>query len=293
MLDVLHDLRSKRLWPLAAGLALAILAVPALVFGLGAPVHPAPTAVAPEPGPAAGALPSKVVVSQQPEGGSSELGTFDPHNPFRPKVSKADVKNADQTTSGSGEPASSGAAAQATPATPDASDSKASASSQSGNTAKTPKTPKLDPTPTTPVDNGKGGGNGQKSKQGNNDSNRTRLLAYEVDAAYGPGGRAKSHTLRPTDVFPRKQQYFLFSGVTNDGREGVFTVLEDTLVADRGGEGHCKQVNGRCQVLYLRDGQARRFKDSRGNTYVLRLADINVVEKALNSLTGKLADTVD
>ena len=293
LLDLIHDLRVKRIWPVALVLMLAIVAVPLVLLGTGGtPVAEAP---GPQPTPAApAALPTEVKLSDAPEGGSSKLDEFDSQNPFKPgklpetKAASAEAGGGSGSSAGGGSGEGSSAPAQAATAVTPIDNEKTSS----------PKAPKNPPaqTPSTPVGNDKGGKgsdkNGSKNKGKGNDNARTRLLAYEVDAAYGPGGKAKSHTLRQMDVFPARKKYFLFSGVNDGGREAVFTVLDDTLEAEKG-EGHCKQVNGRCQVLYLRDGQERRFKDARGNSFVVRLGDVNLIEKAVTSITGKLADTVD
>ncbi|MEA2346896.1 MAG: hypothetical protein QOG62_683 [Thermoleophilaceae bacterium] len=305
MLDLVEDLRAKRIWPVALILLFAIIAVPLVLLGAaGAPIAKAPAPAPPVVAEASSALPTEVKLTESPEGGSSKLSQFSSHNPFKPELPPE--KDPTAAAAGSGATGASKASAGAPPPNPTESTASPKAP-ESASAAKQPKTPKAPKTPksdgnstpaaTTPADqsSGKGSGGGNKGNGNgkNSGTQRTRLLSYKVDASYGPGGRAKKHTIEQNDVFPAKQKYFLFSGMSSDGKEGIFTILDSSLVAQRGGEGHCKQVGGLCKVLYLRDGQARRFKDSRGNAYVLRLGAVDVVEDVVKNLTGKLADTVD
>lgn len=311
MLDIAHDLRAKRLWPVALILVIAIVALPlVLLSGSGEPVAEAPAPAAPA---TPSTLPTAVKLTDKAEGGSSKLDEFDAHNPFRPKLPPEDESAATGGEAAASTAGGEGSATAADTSAGAAGSNQAIVDNTADNAAKAPKaekapkveapkaekTPKSDdstPTPTPTNDTTvKPASNDDKKKSGDSrdgDNDRTRLLSYEIDAAYGPGGKAKSHTLREMDVFPSKRKYFIFSGMSDGGREAVFTVLDDTLTAEKG-QGHCKQVNDRCQVLYLRDGQERRFKDARGNSFVLRLGDVNLVEKAVKSISGKLADTVD
>src|SRR5215207_7182550 len=83
LLDLLHDLRAKRLWPVALVLAIALVAVPVVLSKPSeTPSAPPPTArKAPDPRDLK-ALAS-VKLQEADERGSS-LDTFDPSDPFRP-----------------------------------------------------------------------------------------------------------------------------------------------------------------------------------------------------------------
>jgi len=302
LLDVLHDLRSKRVWPIAAVLLVAIVAVPVVLLQAGAEV-PAP-APEPAPGPSTKALPTEVKLSKAPEGGTSRLNQFQSHNPFRPKQQKPAE---DATTTGGGGDSGSGSGE---PSSPPAS------GAQTGGTTPSDGSSQATSPGKSPAggENGSssGGGSGSKSSGGSTatttgsttvepasaGSNKVKtpklsLLSYEATVAYGPAGQVNPRKVRALDVFPDKRRLFMFSGVSKDGRDAIFTVLDPSLVSERGGDGHCVQVAGRCAVLHLRDGQERRFKNARGDTYVIRLGSLDVVKKVVGDLTGKLSDTID
>src|SRR6187551_434370 len=78
--DLWHDLREKRLWPVAVGLLAAIVAVPVILFKPASDAAP-PTTVTPKTG-AADTLPVVAVESGPPVG--SKLEAFDEKNPFKP-----------------------------------------------------------------------------------------------------------------------------------------------------------------------------------------------------------------
>jgi hypothetical protein len=280
-LDILHDLRSKRLWPVAVVLLVAIIAVPAVLLSAGS----GDEEIAPPPGPsppAAGSdLPTNVKVSDEPLGGSSKLDEFSAHNPFRPKLpepkveesqAKAAAEFVEQVTSGSG-------------------------------TATTP----TDSSSNAPADTGKAGsdtstGGGGKSQQDASTGTpakdvkpqtKTELLSYEIDAAYGPAGAVNRHeNIRALDLIPAKRRLLMFSGVARDQHRALFTVLDSGLQAEKG-DGHCVRVADRCSVLHLKAGDERRFRDAKGNKFVIRLAAIRSVKLDPKQTTGELARTVE
>jgi hypothetical protein len=294
LLDVLHDLRAKRLWPVAAALAIAIIAVPVLLLGVlspkSAPAVPTQAAAPAGPDPVG----SDVRVSSEPEAGSSDLAAFKSHNPFRPKGGPVKTKvslgeqNADQ-----GEPSP-----------PPATDASAEGTTPSGSGSEA----------TPPGKSPAGGGDGSSNESGdgdsaNNDGSKSsdkndssqdtvkveeevRVVSYNAEAAYGVAGKVKPHTLRPNDVFPRGERYFMYSGVSRDGK-AIFTVLDPTLVSERKGEGHCVQVSGRCAVLHLKDGEERRFENDKGEAFVIRLRALEPVKELVENLSGKLRDTAE
>ena len=108
LLDLWHDLRVKRLWPVAAALAVAVVAVPVVLMKSSESPGPAPVAsarTAPDPKDLK-ALASVKLDETSLERGSS-LDTFDPSDPFRPPkaVTKAssDSSDAPSTVTSGGE----------------------------------------------------------------------------------------------------------------------------------------------------------------------------------------------
>src|SRR5918998_5405677 len=86
LLDLWHDLREKRLWPVAVVLLLGLVAVPVLLAKPAEePTAPAVTTALPEEKQedALAAL-AEVKLGQDVAGSGSTLGVFDPDNPFQP-----------------------------------------------------------------------------------------------------------------------------------------------------------------------------------------------------------------
>jgi hypothetical protein len=85
LLDLWHDLREKRLAPVAVVLLLSLVAVPVLIAKPASDPGPAPVAVAPKKADreALAAL-TKVKLGEEELGKGSTLGVFDPDNPFKP-----------------------------------------------------------------------------------------------------------------------------------------------------------------------------------------------------------------
>src|SRR5215210_2051504 len=90
-IDLWHDLREKRLWPVAVGLLAAIVAVPAILFKPASDAAP-DTAVAPRT-PSGQTLPVVAVDSGPTRG--SKLEAFSAKNPFKPMK---DLAKAGSTT---------------------------------------------------------------------------------------------------------------------------------------------------------------------------------------------------
>src|SRR5215212_10535948 len=116
LLDLWHDLKEKRLWPVAVVLLAALVAVPVLLAKpSSAPPAPAPTATAASPKPDVLKQLAKVKLGDDEPGDGSTLGVFDPGDPFKPP--KGAIKKADD---GSG--ADAGPSTADTSASPDGGD---------------------------------------------------------------------------------------------------------------------------------------------------------------------------
>src|SRR4051794_3065685 len=165
LLDLWHDLREKRLAPVAVVLLLGLVAVPVLLAKPAENPGPAPVVAAPKPADreALAAL-TKVKLGADEVGKGSTLGVFDPDNPFKPpkgamKKATTDVSGAGPDTGGPSTPAGG------TPSTPDTS---------GGGGVTSPGAPLV---PTNP---GTGGG-----------GTSTTVYKYVVDLTFKANGRTR------------------------------------------------------------------------------------------------------
>src|SRR5262245_41700933 len=103
LLDLWQDLREKRLWPVAVGLVLALVAVPVLLAKpFESPAPPPPVKPAPKAeGPKELEALAQVKLAEGAEGHGSALGVFDPTNPFKPPKSVTKEDKPEQPSSGS------------------------------------------------------------------------------------------------------------------------------------------------------------------------------------------------
>jgi hypothetical protein len=88
LLDLWHDLREKRLWPVAIVMLLGLVAVPVLLAKPFEQPGPAPVAAVPSTNPNDDSLAAlaKVKLGEEEVGKGSTLGVFDPENPFTPPM---------------------------------------------------------------------------------------------------------------------------------------------------------------------------------------------------------------
>src|SRR5918995_3734853 len=109
LLDLWHDLRAKRLWPVAVVLAVALVAVPVVLSKPSETPAPLPPTARKAPDPKDLKALASVKLEQTDERGSS-LGVFDPSDPFRPpkKVTKRSKQEGDVASTIAGETPSSG-----------------------------------------------------------------------------------------------------------------------------------------------------------------------------------------
>jgi hypothetical protein len=257
LLDLWHDLRAKRLWPVAAVLAVAVVAVPVVLSKSSESPGPAPVAAArtaPDPKDLK-ALASVKLDEGALERGSS-LNTFDPSDPFRPPkaVTKAPSGSSDapstvtsdgQSGAGGGDTGSTGGG-----------DTGVAGGGDTGST-------------------GGGGGTGT-SGGGGTGTQTTAQYRYVVDATFSVNGR-KRHmkglerlAMLPNEASP----LLLFLGVTPNAGNAVFLV-DSTLEA--AGEGKCKPRARECAFLYIGAGSEHEFTNDDGDSYTLRIDEIRKV----------------
>lgn len=239
-LDLWHDLKQKRLWPLAVVMLASIPAVPLVLS------KPADDPGAPAPAPAvqARAGDQLPLVDLEAVPASSNLETFDVENPFSP--SKDIAKPPAETGSGGGA----------------ATDGGKSGGSSSAGTAKSDSS------------GGGSGSTGGSTGSTGDSGGGTFWFTFEVDVKFGPVGDLKRYKgLQALDVLPDPQQPVVtFMGLKDDMKTALFMVLDPGVQAS--GEGKCSPSPERCTFIELRasDGRDEMLLDSsRGEDYSLQL----------------------
>jgi hypothetical protein len=247
--DLWDDLRAKRLWPVAALLLLAVVAVPVVLTKKSE--KPAPVATTARQAPKLPDPLAKVTVSDSTDTGSS-LSAFDPSNPFLPPSGTIkDESQASSTPSG------------ATPSgsTPSGGGAPSGGTSPSGGGTES------------------GGGGGTETGGGNQTGGGTTTTnyTYVIDATFTAKGRTRTiHGMKKLDVLPSQSDPLLiFMGVTDDAGNAVFLV-DATLQTT--GEGTCKPNASQCAFLYLGPGSKQQFTTTDGDSYSLVVDQIRKVK---------------
>jgi hypothetical protein len=263
LLDLWHDLKQKRLAPVAVVLAAGLVAVPVLL-AKPASTPPAPAAVAT----AAGAKPdvlkqlAKVKLGENVPGDGSTLGVFDADNPFAPP--KGAIKK------------------QKDPA--------ATAAGPTGNSSGTPAGSDTGGTGTgggTTTDPGTTGGTpGGTPNTGGGTTTTTTTYKYVVDLTFSANGRTRRiKGMEKLDMLPSQNSPLLiFMGVTPKGSNAVFLV-DSTLEA--AGEGRCKPSASECAFAYIGAGSEYIFTEEDGDTYTVRIDEIRKVKVSAGGSSAK------
>jgi hypothetical protein len=253
LLDLWHDLRAKRLWPVAAVLAVAVVAVPVVLSKPSDAPDPAPVPTvrkAPDPKDLK-ALASVKLDETSLERGSS-LNTFDPSNPFRPPKKVTDKKNS----------------ASDAPST-------VTGDTTGGSGGSVPDDGLLITPPSGGGTTGGGGGTGTGGT-GDGGTQTTTQYRYVVDATFWVNGHKRQiKGLERLDMLPNEESpLLLFLGVSANAGNAVFLV-DSTLEA--AGEGKCKPRARECAFLYLGAGSEHEFANENGDSYTLRIDEIRKV----------------
>ena len=252
-----HDLVEKRLWPVAAVLLLALVAVPFLLGRGGGEdaTTTAPTAVAAAPGAAsAAAAAAEVTVAGDEPADRDRPG--DLRDPFRPKggaKAKSDApdvttKAADGAGSGSSASASAGASGGSSSSTP-------APSASSGSTTATTPSPSTTPTTaTTPA--------GAVKASTTTPVAPVTLKTMRVDLRFGDAEALTTPKVRqdvarlttmPT-AKDAKDTSIVFLGVLRDRRTAAFLLPEGATAQ---GEGRCRPSVKECSTIELRAGDTQ------------------------------------
>jgi hypothetical protein len=242
--DVWHDLRAKRLWPVAALLALAIIAIPVVLTESSA--DPSESA----PPPAANAVPTdgpKVqldTADAESSGVGSALDVFAAKDPFKPP----------RAVTSSSSTADSGAAAGATD------DSGATPGGGGG---------------TAPDDGGGIVAPGQPIAP----DGPTPTVEYEYVADitfWQDDKRRKLRGMRKLDMLPNPAApVLIFMGASENGGNAVFLVDSTLKTA---GEGRCEPSRSNCAFVHVGPGSEHSFTNDLGDSYRLRVDEIRRVE---------------
>ncbi|NLT05918.1 MAG: hypothetical protein GXY03_06380 [Solirubrobacterales bacterium] len=244
--DVWHDLRERRLWPLALLLVLAILAVPVLLS------QSAAEPPAPDPA-AAGAVEQRqatVVTLDEEATGSSATGSaldrFPEGDPFTPPGAIAKAGRGGTST------ASAAASGTGTAGAPGGGGGTAPSDGGSGGSA---------PAPVPPPDV----------------ETETVSYRYVADVTLWAGERRRSiRGLDKLDMLPNEAApALIFMGTTEAGGNAVFLV-DATLRAV--GEGRCVPSRANCVYVHLGPGSEHTFVDEAGESLRLRVEEIRRVE---------------
>lgn len=248
--DVWQDLRTKRLWPLAIVLLLAIVAIPALLTKSAAqPPSAEPVATAP-------ALDDRVTVTlDDGDAASSSAGSsldeFAEGDPFSPPESIG--------RSAGGATSSSAAAP-----TDDASSSPGGDTGAGGGSPPSSPAPPIDVAPPT---------------------TRTETAEYQyvADVTLWTGDRRREiRGLRKLDMLPNQRApVLIFMGTTGEGGNAVFLV-DSTLQA--AGEGRCVPEPANCVYVHIGPGSEHAFTTVEGDSYRLRVEEIRRV--AVRKVSG-------
>jgi hypothetical protein len=256
-LDLWHDLREKRLWPVAVLLLAGLVAVPVLLAKPAEDPGPPPaveTPAAAEKKEDEGQLAEVTLESTEVDASGSTLGVFDPSNPFKPPKKVVEASK-DKTGSGSqAGPADQGTGEDAKSGSGGGSDDGGSTSGGS--------TPPSSGGGTTPD------GGGQPT---------TTVYKYVVDLTFTANGRTRHiKGMEKLDVLPNQSSPLLIAmGVTADGGNAVFMVHATLQAA---GEGTCKPSGKQCAFAYIGPGSEHVFTEEDGDSYTLRIDEIRKVE---------------
>jgi hypothetical protein len=241
--DIWHDLREKRLWPVALALALAIVAIPAVLTKSAAqPPSSDPVATAPAPD-------DRVAVKLDggdaaSSGAGSALDEFAEGDPFTPPGAIA--KNGD-----AGAATASLAGANGDDGTDLSLDGGAPPPSSS------PDTPTEPAPPVTRTE--------------------TTEYQYVADVTLWTGNKRREvRGLRKLDMLPNQSApVLIFMGTSGNGGNAVFLV-DSTLKA--AGEGTCVPSRANCAYVHIGPGSEHAFTTEAGDSYRLRVDEIRRVK---------------
>ena len=242
--ELLHDLREKRLLPVALVLLVALVAVPVVMLKPAASPEADDAAVAPVKAKTTdNAL--ELDASEPTANTGSSLSSFDPKNPFKSLLKR-----------------SNGSTALADVAKAAASDSNSGASPNAGGGS-----------------SGGSGGGGTSPAPHSQPKRRAERFTYVIDVTFVRNGKLrKIRGLQKLDMLPsRETPLLLFVGV-DKGRDDAVFLVDSNLKTT--GEGSCKPSASECGAVAIGPGAEQIFTDDAGNSYQIRVDEIRKVSLA-------------
>ncbi len=241
--DLWHDLRAKRLWPVAVAMLVGIVAIPAvLTKSAASPPPPDPVAPAADQGRKTNL--ALDVGTAAASGKGSSLDVFAPDDPFVPPKAVTE-----------GSQGSSVATADVVAAGAEKGSESPGGDSPGGGPGGS--APPSAPSPVGPP--------------------KTTEYEYVADITFWNGDRRRRVSgLRKLDMLPSQSApVLIFMGATSDGGNAVFLV-DSTLRTT--GEGSCRPSRSNCAFVHLGPGSEHLFSTDTGETYRLRIDEIRRVE---------------
>src|SRR3954454_15760589 len=242
-IDLWHDLRERRLWPVAVGLLAAIVAVPAILFK---PVDDStPPAVAVTKPSGVHTLPVVSVDSGPITGSKLEAFSSSEKNPFKPMKDLAAAPGTSGDT-GAGASSAGDSGSGATGASSSAGGSGSVAGGDSGSTGG------------GSVSGGSpSGGTSTPSSTTPHTTHTIEWFRYAADFSFGKSGeKAKvfesvaNFTLLPNESTPA----VVFLGVDAASKTAMFYIADSAFTAD--GEGNCNADGADCRYVTLKVGES-------------------------------------
>ena len=264
LLDLWHDLREKRLWPVAAVLVLALVAVPVVLSKSSETPPAAPVkAVRKAPDPKDLKALASVKLTEDAESRGSSLDTFDPSNPFRPPKG---IEKRTREGAGGASTVTSGGAGDDGGSTGGGSTGDDGGSTGGGDTGST-------------------GGGGDTGSTGGGTPTTTQYR-YVVDLTFTANGRTRHiKSMERLEMLPSEASpLLLFLGVSSNAGNAVFLV-DSTL--DAAGEGKCKPRASECAFLYIGAGSEHEFTNEDGDSYTLRIDEIRKVRMGASAAASR------
>jgi hypothetical protein len=254
--DVYYDLRDRRLLPLVALVAVAIVAVP-FILGKDAEVQSSTVDDGAQP-PIATTEARLTVIPDTPalRDYRERLRGRTSTDPFKQRYTglpeEAQLKSVEVTPSGGS------AGSSSVESVPDTGGDGAAGA-------------------TTPAPNpGNSGGSGADD----DDLEDGRLYGFRPDLRFGVAGSGQLKLYRELPLgtlLPKTKPLLLFVGVTQNGNRALFSVIPE--VTQVRGDGDCVGGSSNCQLLSMRAGQAvTLMTEQPGRTFRLKLEKIEFVE---------------
>ena len=253
--STIDDLVEKRLWPVAAVLVIALIAIPVLLANpADEEPAPVPTAVTPAVGGGNALSAFQPAVSTDGKKSSEirkELEGFDSKDPFKPQNVGG---GGSSSSAGSVEVQGGDATAGGGSTDPSIADAPPLGTSGGG----------LDPDASTDT-------------SGSPTQSETFYYTYAADVRFGKEGNLDRKTLNQFRSLPSSQDpVVVFMGVKEDGETAIFLL---SSAASSTGEGNC-EPDDTCTFLYMKEGDEQRLEAVNENdevvTYELVLLGIDV-----------------